>query len=190
LFNVRVPFRRASSRVTAGTPRRRRGISTTPVENVQDRECSATPLGVRANLMVPGWLDAGRPRRCCSTCVTAGRHHRRNEVGRLDLVGGDHAAMPVTCPATIRGTDGSDRINGTGHRDVTSGLGGNDVIHRLGGNDLICGGGGNDRLFGGDGNDKLLGQGGDDALRGEMGIDTLLGAKGSDLLDGGLDSNR
>jgi len=108
-------------------------------------------------------------------------------------VGGVPAAASGPCDrATIRGTDGDDRLRGTDGPDVIDGRGGNDVIRGLGGDDVLCGGGGQDQLLGGPGNDHL--SGGIDAKEAEdtdyylyFG-DELDGGPGDDVLEGGLDS--
>ena len=71
--------------------------------------------------------------------------------------------------ATIRGTDGPDRILGTSGDDVIVGLGGSDRLEGAGGHDVICGGGGDDLLYGGNGADRLYGGRGDDRLTGGPG---------------------
>jgi uncharacterized repeat protein (TIGR01451 family) len=97
-------------------------------------------------------------------------------------------------PATIVGTEGSDRLLGSGGPDVIAGLGGGDTVLGRAGRDLICSGGGNDRVvagsaldrvFGGGGADRLLGRGGPDLLAGNPGRDVLKGDAGSDRLRGG-----
>jgi hypothetical protein len=105
----------------------------------------------------------------------------------------------ATCnglPATIVGTDQSERIRGTSGPDVIVGLGGSDVILDMGGDDVICGGAGNDTLVGGvgndfldggDGRDRLIGGIGNDTLMGGADADYLLGGMGTDVLDGGPD---
>ncbi len=73
--------------------------------------------------------------------------------------------------ATIRGTNGKDKLKGTKKRDVISAGRGKDKVKGRKGNDLICGGGGKDRLSGGRGKDKIFGQNGRDRLRGGPGHD-------------------
>ena len=62
--------------------------------------------------------------------------------GQLNSPAGAHGRVP-TCfgkPATILGTQQSDRIQGTAGDDVIVGLKGRDYIEGNGGDDLICGG--------------------------------------------------
>jgi uncharacterized repeat protein (TIGR01451 family) len=102
-------------------------------------------------------------------------------------------------PATIVGTEGSDRLIGTGNPDVIAGLGGGDTVLGRSGRDLVCSGGGNDRVvagsaadrvFGGAGADRLLGRGGPDLLAGNPGRDVLRGEAGGDRLRGGAGFDR
>jgi uncharacterized protein (DUF2147 family) len=83
-------------------------------------------------------------------------------------------------PATIVGTDGTDKLRGTPGKDVIVGLGGNDKLSGLAGKDVICGGDGKDTLKGGKGNDKLYGEAGKDTLKGGRGKDKLKGGPGRD----------
>ncbi len=76
--------------------------------------------------------------------------------------------------ATIRGTEGRDRLTGTSKNETLIGGGSNDVLK---------GGGGNDKLFGGKGSDQLLGGKGKDIFVLEKG-------KGFDIIkdfEDGLD---
>jgi len=107
------------------------------------------------------------------------------------------AASGPTCqglPATIVGTNKSERLRGTegddvivakGGKDRVFGLGGSDVICAGGGNDVVKGGPGRDWLRGGGGKDRLLGQAGKDRLWGEASRDVLVGGPDADFLDGG-----
>ncbi len=97
-------------------------------------------------------------------------------------------------PATITGTEGSDRLVGTTGADVIVGLKGADSIIGLSGRDLICAGGGHDfvnagaaadRVFGGAGADRIRGRGGPDLLAGNANGDLLVGNAGDDRLRGG-----
>ncbi len=94
-------------------------------------------------------------------------------VTAVALIVSDGAAEPaLACAgrtATIRGTDGQDRIVGTSGDDVIVGLDGSDRIEGAGGHDVICGGAGNDGLYGGHGADRLYGGRGDDRLTGGPG---------------------
>jgi hypothetical protein len=92
--------------------------------------------------------------------------------------------------ATIRGTNGKNKIKGTKKRDVISAGRGKDKIRGRKGNDLICGGGGKDRISGGRGKDKVYGQNGRDTLRGGAGRDKLAGGRGKDRLLGGSAKDR
>jgi hypothetical protein len=88
--------------------------------------------------------------------------------------------------ATIRGTNGKNKIKGTKKRDVISAGKGKDKVKGLKGNDLICGGKGKDKLFGGPGKDTLLGEKGNDTLLGGPDNDKLKGGPGKkDKLNGG-----
>jgi hypothetical protein len=90
---------------------------------------------------------------------------------------------PPTCkgkPATIVGTNGTDKLSGTPAADVIAALAGNDKASALAGNDVICGDAGKDTLNGGKGNDKLYGQKGKDTLKGGPGKDKLKGGPGKD----------
>jgi Ca2+-binding RTX toxin-like protein len=90
---------------------------------------------------------------------------------------------PPTCkgkPATIVGTNGTDKLSGTPAADVIAALAGNDKASALAGKDVICGGAGKDTLNGGKGNDKLYGQKGKDTLKGGPGNDKLKGGPGKD----------
>lgn len=82
-------------------------------------------------------------------------------------------------PATIVGTDRSERIVGTRRADVIVGLGGSDTIVAWGGNDLVCGGDAGDTIYGGPGADRLYA--GFD--RSGEPDDVLVGGPGADLLD-------
>lgn len=73
--------------------------------------------------------------------------------------------------ATIKGTNGNNKLNGTGRADT------------------IDGKGGNDKLAGKGGNDKLYGRAGNDTLLGAAGLDVLDGGPGNDTLDGGTDAD-
>jgi Ca2+-binding RTX toxin-like protein len=68
--------------------------------------------------------------------------------------------------ATIRGTEGRDRLTGTSKNETLIGGGSDDVLK---------GGSGNDKLFGGVGNDQLLGGKGKDifVLEKGKGFDTI-----------------
>jgi Tol biopolymer transport system component len=87
-------------------------------------------------------------------------------------------------PATILGTNRTDRIQGTNGNDVIVAFGGNDTIDGRGGNDRICGGSGNDVLRGGPGNDLLYGESGSDRLDGGPGADVLDGGPQTDVCTG------
>ena len=83
-------------------------------------------------------------------------------------------------PATITGTDASDKLKGTNGKDVIALLAGDDTAKGRGGNDIICGGSGNDRLNGDDGKDRLFGDEGKDKLNGGGKKDTCSGGTGKD----------
>lgn len=76
-------------------------------------------------------------------------------------------------PATIVGTDRSERIVGTRRADVIVGLGGSDTILAGGGDDVVCGGSDADILFGGSGADQLDSGDGDDRAMGRAGNDRI-----------------
>ena len=57
--------------------------------------------------------------------------------------------------ATIKGSDGADRLTGTPRPDAIFGHGGNDTIAGQAGNDLLDGGLGRDSLTGGTGADRI-----------------------------------
>ncbi|WP_395955135.1 VWA domain-containing protein [Actinomadura sp. 3N508] len=88
--------------------------------------------------------------------------------------------MNACANATIRGTNGDDRLTGTDGDDIIAAGNGNDIIDGGRGNDVICGDVGNDRLIGGPGDDKLYGGDGADTLRGGSGNDSSDGGKGKD----------
>jgi sugar lactone lactonase YvrE len=70
------------------------------------------------------------------------------------------AVAPPTCrgkPATIVGSDGTDRLVGSRFADVIAGLGAKDRIKGGAGKDRICGGTGRDRISGGSGRDRCSG---------------------------------
>ena len=64
-------------------------------------------------------------------------------------------AIGVAVSATIRGTEGPDRLRGTDVADALYGRGGNDRIEGAPGNDLVHGGPGADALFGNAGDDRI-----------------------------------
>ena len=109
------------------------------------------------------------------------------------LVGG--AALA----ASLRGTEGQDRLVGTGDPDVLSGLGGADVLGGLGATDELRGGAGDDDVYGDrcyaphDGPDcnadSPLSSPGDDVLRGGGGRDEVFGGEGDDTIYGGKDGD-
>lgn len=78
--------------------------------------------------------------------------------------------------ATIRGTNGPDRLVGTPRADTIDGRAGNDTILGLGGNDLLIGGLGRDRIFGGPGNDSI-------AANGDGARDTISCGTGVDIVN-------
>lgn len=88
--------------------------------------------------------------------------------------------------ATIRGTDGPDRLVGTRRRDVIDALGGKDTIRGRDGRDVLCGGRGNDRIRGGARRDVLWGGPGDDELQGGPGKDRTIKGLGLDHPPGAL----
>jgi hypothetical protein len=108
--------------------------------------------------------------------------------------GNGQKPAPARChghKATIRGTNGKDKLKGTKKRDVISAGRGKDKVVGKKGNDLICGGKGKDRLAGGRGKDKLYGGGGNDTLLGGRGADKLRGGGGKkDKLIGGPGRDR
>ena len=87
--------------------------------------------------------------------------------------------------ATLRGTEGDDRIVGTPAADVIVAKGGADIVNGRGGNDRICGGDDADKLRGKGGKDKLDGGNGPDRLAGGRGRDGLNGGGGRDKCNGG-----
>jgi len=98
------------------------------------------------------------------------------------------AAPGLTCGdqrATLRGTDGADRLVGTPRRDVIQAGAGDDLVDGRGGGDLICGGPGDDMLRGGASVDALRGDAGNDLLQGDTEDDVLLGGPGDDRAEGG-----
>ncbi len=88
-------------------------------------------------------------------------------------------------PASIVGTNGSDRLVGTAGDDVIVGLDGDDVILGRGGNDIICGGDGDDVIRAGAGADGAFGGPGRDIVRGGPGPDYVYGDAGRDRVFGG-----
>lgn len=83
-------------------------------------------------------------------------------------------------PATIVGSNASNRISGTARNDVIVARGGNDLIKDRGngnnhGRDLICAGGGRDRIFGNSEAEKLSGGPGKDEINGGHGNDLIVG---------------
>src|SRR5215207_3973142 len=83
-------------------------------------------------------------------------------------------------PATIVGSNGSDRISGTRYSDVIVARGGNDVIKAKGnkanhGRDVICGGPGNDEIQGNGDGEKISGGPGHDLINGAHGDDLIVG---------------
>jgi hypothetical protein len=107
--------------------------------------------------------------------------------------GGGGGGVSASCrgkPATIVGTEASERVRGTTRKDVIATLDGNDTVKAGGGNDVVCAGKGNDRVKGDDGNDKLFGEQGKDRLTGGEGRDLTNGGPGSDACNGGQAHDR
>lgn len=101
-------------------------------------------------------------------------------------------------PATIVGSNASNRISGTGHDDVIVAGAGNDVIEASGqgnnhGRDLICAGKGKDQIFGNADAEKISGGPGNDKISGGHGNDLIVGDNvgngptGRDHIEGGFD---
>jgi Ca2+-binding RTX toxin-like protein len=104
-------------------------------------------------------------------------------LGAMAAAGSAEARKPVKChgqKATIKGTNGADKLRGTKRADVIAAKGGNDTVDGRGGKDRICGSGGSDRLKGGKGNDKLFGDTGNDFLSDASGSNSLDGGSGDD----------
>ena len=106
------------------------------------------------------------------------------------------AAIDLTQPMYVVGTEGKDNLYSLNGNDTLLGLGGNDSLFARGGNDSILGGGGidwiyagvgDDSAYGGAGQDVIHGDAGDDKLYGEARLDRLYGEDGNDTLWGGDD---
>lgn len=106
------------------------------------------------------------------------------------------AAIDLTQPMYVVGTEGKDNLYSLNGNDTMLGLGGNDSLFARGGNDSIVGGGGidwiyagvgDDSAYGGAGQDVIMGDAGDDKLYGEARLDRLYGEDGNDTLWGGDD---
>lgn len=100
--------------------------------------------------------------------------------------GAELAVAGPTCeglPATVVGTDRSDRLEGTAGPDVIVAKGGNDVIRSYGGDDVICGGAGSDRIQTGDGDDVAIGGPGNDWVTSAVGAERVVGGDGDDTVD-------
>ncbi len=94
-------------------------------------------------------------------------------------------AASVALAATVKGTDGSDRLAGTSAADTMYGFGGADDMFGLAGDDTMQGNPGqdymsggvdDDRVFGGQGADEIYGLAGNDRLSGETENDQLFAA--------------
>ena len=100
--------------------------------------------------------------------------------------------------ATIRGTNGPDKLKGTagcrqhprpGADDDLTGKAGNDLLKGASGGDTLDGGDGDDTINGGDGGDAAFGRNGNDLMRGGDGLDVLGGGNGADRIHGDGDND-
>ena len=120
-----------------------------------------------------------------------------NDVGRIDLVGGQYRAQLAGVPDQLFATSQVDKVifigyngndeftNNTGLEGEFAGHGGNDTLRGGSGYDFIDGGEGNDTITGGDGNDKIVGSTGSDNISGGAGNDEIFGSfTGTNVING------